>query len=91
MLARGFEDVRRHALAGRRLTLVIEHDRDLAESVLSAGDRVDAELAQPRVQARGRVDRSEDRVHRPVAGERPLDRLALRGLHRDGGVRRAPR
>ena len=64
------EDVGRDALAGAGDAADLEHDRGLAERVLAAGDGVDAELAQPRVDAGGGVDRAEDRVDRAVAGER---------------------
>ena len=53
----------------RGLAAELEHDGRLAERVLAAGDRVDAELAQPRLALRRGVDRAEDRVDRAVAGE----------------------
>jgi hypothetical protein len=72
---------------------VLEHDRRLAERVLAARDRVDPELAELRLLARGRVDRAEDRVDRAVAGERADGLLAVGRAHRDrcgdrrGGLR----
>ena len=57
--------------------------RDLAERVLAAGDRVDAELAQARVEPGRGVDRAEDRVDRAVAGERALDAPRRRGVTTD--------
>ena len=44
--------------------------------------RVDAELAQPRLALRRRVDRAEDRVDRAVAGEVADDLLAVGRAHR---------
>ena len=105
--ARRLDDVGGHRLAGAGGALAQEHagqadalagvgaqlddDRDLAERVLAAGDRVDAELAQPRVEPGGGVDGAEDRVDRAVAGERALDLVAVGRAHADGGVRRAAR
>ena len=69
----------------------LEHDRGLAERVLAAGDGVDPELAQPRLDAGGGVDRVEDRVDRAVAGERAGQLLAVGRAHADRRVRRPPR
>ena len=68
----------------------LEHDARLAERVLAAGHRVDAELAQPRLALRRRVDRAEDRVDRAVAGEVADDLLVVGRADRDARVRRAP-
>ena len=58
----------------------LEHDCDLAERVLAAGDRVDAELAQPRLAPGGGVDGAEDRVDRAVAGEVAAARSSPSGV-----------
>jgi len=44
----------------------LDDHRRLSERVLTAGDRVDAELPQPGIDAGGGVDRVEDRVDRAV-------------------------
>ena len=81
---------------GRGLARELEHDAGLAERVLAAGHRVDAELAQPRLALRGGVDRAEDRVDRAVAGEVAADGLAVGRAELDasraaGGARRPRR
>src|SRR5436190_198384 len=62
------DDVRGDALPGGRLALELEHDRGLAERVLAARHRVDAERAQLGIDAGRAVDRLEDGVDRAVAG-----------------------
>ena len=51
---RRLQDVGRDALARAGHAADLEHHRGLAERVLAAGDRVDPELAQPRVDRRWR-------------------------------------
>ena len=88
-LRRRLDDVGRDALAGGGLAGELEHDARLAERVLAARHRVDAELAQARLALRGGVDRTEDRVDRAVAGEVAERLLPVRGADRDARVRRA--
>src|SRR5207248_3312558 len=65
----GVDDVRRDALPGAGDAVELDHDRHLAERVLTLGDRPDRELAERRGAAGGLVDRLEGRVDRAVAGE----------------------
>src|SRR3954470_12601629 len=88
---RRLDDVRRDALAGRAGAGELEDHHRLAERVLAAGDRVDAELSETGLPPRGGVDGPEDRVDRAVAGEVAADALALRRADRHRGVRRAAR
>src|SRR6202012_3846827 len=62
----------------------------LSESVLAAGDRVDAELTQTRVDLGGGVDRGEDGIDRSVAGERADQLLAAGPADADGRARGPP-
>ena len=82
------EDVGRHALTRAGDAVDLDDHRGLAERVLTAGDRVDAELAQPRIDAGGGVDRVEDRVDRTVPGERADQLVAVGAGDGDLGVRR---
>src|SRR3954468_21409465 len=88
---RRLEDVGRDARAAGRLAVVLDDDGYLAERVLAARDRLDAEVAQARVDAGRGVHGAEDRVDRAVAGERPLEGLAVGRAHRHRRVRRPAR
>src|SRR3954463_9933213 len=66
----------------------LDHDGDLAQRVLAARDRVDAELPQARVDVRGAVDGPEDRADRAVAVERALDHRVVGRADGDLGERR---
>ena len=83
------DDVGRDALAGGGLARELEHDARLAERVLAAGDRVDAELAQPRLAPVAALIARKIASTGPSPVKSPTHLLAVRRADRDARVRRA--
>jgi hypothetical protein len=77
------------ALAG--VLAELDDDGDLAEGVLAAGDGVDAELAQARVEPVAALMARKTASIGAVAGEGALDDLAVGRAHADRRVRRPAR
>src|SRR5215207_4709955 len=88
-LARRLQYVGGHAHPRRELAVELQQDVHLAERVAPAGDRGDVVLLQARLVAGRGVERTEEGVHRAVAGEAARLDLAVRHAHLHVRERRA--